>query len=47
MCDKSAYREAGYTPRKSDELWEKSPMNPKNRKKRETKEMEFIEETMR
>jgi len=45
MCDKNQYREQGYVPRKPDELWADSPMNPKNRKKR--KEMEFIEETMR
>lgn len=50
MCDKNQYREDGYKPRKSDDLWESSPMNPinrKTRKSRETREMEFIEETMR
>jgi hypothetical protein len=47
MCDKCAYREQGYKPRKGEELWAASPMNEKNRKKRETKEMEFIEDVMR
>jgi hypothetical protein len=49
MCadGKEAYREQGYKPRKGEELWAASPMNEKNRKKRETKEMEFFEETMR
>lgn len=47
MCDKNMYREQGYTPRKPDELYEQSPMNPKNKKTWETKEMQFIEETMR
>ena len=41
MCDKSAYREQGYTPRTSEELWEASPMNPKNKKKEEIKEREW------
>jgi hypothetical protein len=49
MCGdgKEAYREQGYKPRKGEELWAASPMNEKNRKKRETKEMEFIEDVMR
>ncbi len=47
MCGdgKQSYREIGYTPRKPDKLWDNSPMNPKNQKKR--REMEFIEDTMR
>lgn len=32
MCDKSAYRE----PEPKESLWDKSPMNPKNRKKEDT-----------
>ena len=32
MRDKHSYRENGSKPRASEELWERSPMNPKNRK---------------
>lgn len=38
MCDKSAYR----TP---DELWDASPMNPKNRKKDDIKAREHKSKT--
>jgi hypothetical protein len=31
------YREQGYKPRKSDELWERSPMNPEKKKEEEDK----------
>ena len=32
MCDKQMYRKDNPEPRTSEELWEKSAMNPKNRK---------------
>ena len=40
------YREQGYTPRKSDELWEKSPMNPEKKKDNDKKKMENYMETL-
>jgi hypothetical protein len=38
MCGdgKQSYREIGHIPRKPDELWDDSPMNPKNSKKEKT-----------
>ena len=53
MCNHRSYLQADYTPRTATELWLKSPMNPANRKRktshepRETREMQFIEDTMR
>ena len=48
MCadGKQSYREQGYEPRKADELWEQSPMNPKNKKK-QSNGTEFLERYVR
>ena len=43
MCDKSAYRE----PEPKESLLERSPVNPKNRKKKESTGTEFQEDYIR
>lgn len=47
MCDKSAYREQGYEPREPEELWDESPMNPKNKKKKQSTGTDFMEDYLR